>query len=182
MAIQTKITATANDPVMGSVRITGDTIGERTRSVEVEAFPNPGYEFVGWDIQKYPIALDVAMFIGGFSTNQAGICIGGLTEASDSLYRGDDGLLYQDQYGVNIARDGYWGAGGNSYIVIRSGAVVSTGECSKTDTGNAGGNGGAGGLTTCGKPCGSDLDCIGGTTDCTTCIQGFCGGPPIAAT
>jgi hypothetical protein len=173
MAIQTRITANANDPVMGSVIITGEIIGNRTRSVDVEAIPNPGYEFVGWDIQKYPIALSVAMYIGGYATNLAGICIGGLTEASTTLYRGDDNLLYEDIFGQNIARDGYWGSGGNAYVVIKSGLVIDSGECSKTGTGGSGGTGGGGGGGALGSICSNDTDCSG----TLMCLNSVCSQP-----
>lgn len=116
----------------GSAAITqGSATGKPTRTVTVTAYPNSGFEFVGFELEKAPLRI-TPFSVGGYTTDVASMCGDGITtlqtEFSTNLYT-DGTLYYTDEYAVRVAPNGYYGAGSNNYFQLFDGRIIGTFTC-----------------------------------------------------
>lgn len=117
----------------GTAAVTsGVTTGDPGREVIVTAYPNPGYEFVGFEITR-PQVQFTQVPVGGFSTDVLAMCGNGndipsQTQIFRVIYT-DGSKYYQDAYGVTPVANGLYGAGGNDYLQIFNGQLVGKYTC-----------------------------------------------------
>lgn len=148
MPITTNITL-SDDGNGSAVLVDGRLTGDKDRAVTVQAIPKSGYRFKEWQVETYPIDLQVFDVVANSPVST-------VAEVCNTLYRSanydgynrtssdfqnvarelftDGFALFVDSEGKTLAPTGYWGAGGGTYYYWNGGRIPTLEVCSSTTT------------------------------------------------
>jgi hypothetical protein len=138
-------------PIAGEIKVKGSLIGEPGREVQLTAQETSNlFKFKEWIVETIPIALE-KINVGAYTSTIEEMCSNtAFTLFSAELYT-DGNFFYIDNKGENVARTGFYGAGGNTYYSHNSTqGKLGPFTCPPTETqtsttqGSSGGGGGGG--------------------------------------